>query len=212
MARPRPSVDFVQARSSVDQIRWRISRAGDRRRNHDENIHVEGEVRRHGAGGVLTGPLVAGRAADVDAAAAFERLKAFRAPGKPPAVNGPKATTSFELTAGGTVLLERYSNPALPGGGHMVSAYHLDGATLILTHYCIAKNQPTLKADRFDAKTGEIQFEFLRGTNMASENTGHMRRALYRLDDANHFTTSWEFFQDGKKTMTETETFTRVGK
>ena len=94
----------------------------------------------------------------------------------------------------------------------MVSAYHLDGATLILTHYCIAKNQPTLKADRFDAATSEIQFEFLRGTNMANENAGHMRRALYRLDDANHFTTSWEFFQDGKKTMTELETFTRVGK
>ena len=123
-----------------------------------------------------------------------------------------KATTSFELTAGGTVLVERYSNPALPGGGHMVTAYHLDGAALILTHYCIAKNQPTLRADRFDAKAGEIQFEFLRGTNMASEDTGHMRRALYRLADANHFTTSWEFFKDGNKTMTETETFTRIVK
>ena len=161
---------------------------------------------------VLTGPLVAGRAADVDAVAAFERLKALEGTWEAPAVNGATSTTSFELTAGGTVLVERYSNPALPGGGHMVTAYHLDGAALILTHYCIAKNQPTLKADRFDAKAGEIQFEFLRGTNMASENTGHMRRALYRLADANHFTTSWEFFQDGKKTMTETETFTRVGK
>jgi hypothetical protein len=37
-----------------------------------------------------------------------------------------------------------------------------------------------------------------------------MRRALYKLEDANHFTTSWEFFQDGKKTMTELEKFTRV--
>ena len=94
----------------------------------------------------------------------------------------------------------------------MVTAYYLDGATLVLTHYCIAKNQPTLKADRFDAETGEIQFEFLRGTNMPTERVGHMRRALYRIDDANHFTTSWEFFQDGKNTMTERETFTRVGK
>ena len=94
----------------------------------------------------------------------------------------------------------------------MVSAYHLDGTTLILTHYCIAKNQPTLRADRFDATSGEIQFEFLRGTNLSNGNTGHMRRALYRLDDATHFTTAWEFFQDGTKTMTELETFTRVSK
>lgn len=158
-------------------------------------------------------PPVAGRTAEVDAAAAFERLKTLQGTWEAPAAKtGQKATTSFELTASGTVLLERYSNTALPGGGHMVTAYHLDGVALILTHYCIAKNQPTLRADRFDAKTGEIQFEFLRGTNMAHENIGHMRRALYRLDDANHFTTSWDFFQDGKKTMTELETFTRIGK
>ena len=37
-----------------------------------------------------------------------------------------------------------------------------------------------------------------------------MRRAMYRIQDRDHFTTEWEFFQDGKKTMTETETFTRV--
>jgi hypothetical protein len=161
---------------------------------------------------VLAGPPMAGRPAEMDAAAAFERLKALEGTWEAAPANGVKATTSFELTAGGTVLIERYSNPALSGGGHMVSAYHLDGAALILTHYCIAKNQPTLKADRFDATAGEIQFEFLRGANMPRENTGHMRRALYRLADANHFTTSWEFFQDGKKTMTELETFTRVGK
>jgi hypothetical protein len=52
----------------------------------------------------------------------------------------------------------------------------------------------------------------VRGTNMPDENAGHMRRAFYRLDDVNHFTTSWEFFKDGKKTMTELETFTRISK
>jgi hypothetical protein len=157
----------------------------------------------------FTGHSLGGHA-EIDAAGAFERLKALQGTWEAPTRDGRKARTSFELTAGGTVLLERYSNPALPAGGHMVSAYHLDGATLILTHYCIAKNQPTLRADRFDAKTGEIQFEFLRGTNLPNENTGHMRRALYRLEDANLFTTSWEFFQGGKKTMTEMETFTRI--
>ena len=148
----------------------------------------------------------------VDAAGAFERLKALQGTWESPRPGGQAATTRFELVANGTVLMEHYSNPELPGGGHMVSAYHLDGATLVLTHYCIARNQPTLRADRFDAATGEIQFEFLRGMNMPTENTGHMRRALYRLDDANHFTTAWEFFREGKRTMTELETFTRTGK
>ncbi len=91
----------------------------------------------------------------------------------------------------------------------MVTAYHLDGDSLILTHYCIARNQPTLRADSFDAATGEIQFEFVRASNLASEKAGHMRRALYRIEDATHFTTSWDFFEGGKKTMTETERFQR---
>jgi hypothetical protein len=147
---------------------------------------------------------------ELDAAAAFDRLKALQGTWEAPAANGHKATTTFELTAGNTVLLERYSNPALPGGGHMVSAYHLDGQALVLTHYCIARNQPTLKAERFDARTGEIQFEFLRASNLPSEDGGHMRRALYKIEDANHFTTEWEFFDKGKKTMTEIEKFTRL--
>ena len=156
--------------------------------------------------GALAGPRA------VDGAAAFERLKSLQGTWDAPAAKGARSTTIFELTAGGSVLLERYTNPALPGGGHMVTAYHLDGASLILTHYCIARNQPTLRAERYDPASREIQFEFLRGANMPSENAGHMRRALYRLDDANHFTTSWEFFENGKKTMTELETFTRTSK
>jgi len=139
----------------------------------------------------IAGVVARGHRGDVDAVAAFARLRGLEGTWEATPVKGQKATTVFELTAGGSVLLERYSNPALPAGGQMVSAYHLDGTNLILTHYCIAKNQPTLKAERFDAATSEIQFEFLRGSNLASENAGHMRRALYRIDDANHFTTTW---------------------
>ncbi len=80
----------------------------------------------------------------------------------------------------------------------------------MLTHYCIAKNQPTLRAERFDPAAGEVQFEFVRASNLSSPSAGHMRRAKYRIDDRDHFTTEWEFFEKGKKTMTETETFTRV--
>lgn len=146
----------------------------------------------------------------VDAAGAFERLKSLEGTWESKSADGKTSTTIFELTASGTVLLERYTNPALPAGGQMVTAYHMDGPSLVLTHYCIARNQPTLKADRFDAATGEIQFEFVRASNLANDKVGHMRRALYRLEDAQHFTTSWEFFENGKKKMTETERFTRV--
>ena len=93
----------------------------------------------------------------------------------------------------------------------MVTAYYLDGATLVLT---TTASRRTSRPSRPTDSTPEParSSSSSRGTNMPTERVGHMRRALYRIDDANHFTTSWEFFQDGKNTMTELETFTRVGK
>jgi hypothetical protein len=146
----------------------------------------------------------------VEGTAVLQRLKTLVGTWEAPTPTGGKATTIFELTAGGSVLLERYSNTSMPGGGHMVTAYHLDGRALVLTHYCIAKNQPTLRAERYDAASGELQFEFVRAGNLASENAGHMRRAKYVFLGPDTFRTEWEFFQNGKKTMTEVETFSRV--
>lgn len=145
-----------------------------------------------------------------DGPAAFERLKSLQGTWQTAGPDGKQAVTEFELTANGTVLLERYRNPAMPDGGRMVTAYHLDGGDLVLTHYCIAKNQPTLRVERYDASAGELQFEFVRASNLSSPAAGHMRRAKYRLQDRDHFTTEWEFFEGGKKTMSEVEHFGRV--
>ena len=158
----------------------------------------------------MVGPVRGLEPATMDAAAAFERLKTLQGTWTAPKVNGVQATTRFELTAGDTVLVEHYSNPALPGGGHMLTTYYLDGADLVLTHYCIARTQPVLKAARFDPAAGQVQFEFLRATNLASPNAGHMRRALYRVESRDRFVTEWEFFENGARKMTETETFTRI--
>lgn len=152
----------------------------------------------------------AGRATAVDAKGAFAQLKQLEGTWETPAAEGKVARTEFELTGNGTVLLERYTNAGLPGGGRMATAYHLDGTDLVLTHYCMANNQPILRAERFDPVTREIQFEFLRAGNLPSKAAGHMHRAKYRIIDADRFVTEWEFFENGAKTMTEAETFTRV--
>jgi hypothetical protein len=152
----------------------------------------------------------AGAGTSGDGPAAFALLKTLAGSWRAPEGAGRQSTVTFELSANGTVLVEQYVNPALPGGGRMMSAYHLDGSDLLLTHYCIANNQPTLRAARFDAAARELQFEFVRATNLASAAAGHMRRAKYRLVDANTFITEWEFFEKGVRTLTEVETFIRV--
>ena len=158
--------------------------------------------------GATTGPDTGG--GGIDAKAAFAQLKQLEGVWEAPAAGGKTARTEFEFTANGTVLIERYTNAALPGGGKMATAYHLDGNDLVLTHYCIANNQPVLRAEGFDAATREIQFEFLRAGNLPSPAAGHMHRASYRIVDADHFVTEWDFFENGAKKMTEKETFTRI--
>lgn len=160
--------------------------------------------------GIVAWLAAAGPAPAVHAQAAFARLKALEGTWAAPARDGATATTRFEIVGGGSAVVEHYSNPAMPGGGHMVTAYHLDGPDLVLTHYCIAKNQPTLKMSEFDERSGTMRFEFLRATNLATPGAGHMHRAVYRLVDPDHFTTEWEYFQDGQRSFSEVETFTRT--
>ena len=152
----------------------------------------------------------AGANGGIDAKAAFAQLKQLEGVWEAKGKDGAVSRSEFELTGNGTVLLERFSNSGMPGNGRMATAYHLDGTDLVLTHYCMANNQPVLRAERFDAAAKEIQFEFVRAGNLATPNTGHMHRAMYRIVDANHFVTEWEFFENGQKKFTETETFTRV--
>jgi hypothetical protein len=151
-----------------------------------------------------------GQSPKADGPTVFSAMRSLQGTWAAAAGTNRQSSVRFELSANGTVLVEHYTNPALPGAGHMMSAYYLDGGDLLLTHYCIANNQPTLRAERFDAAGREIQFEFVRATNLPSANAGHMHRARYRLLDKDTFVTEWEFFENGVRKMTETETFTRT--
>ncbi len=103
-----------------------------------------------------------------DAAAAFARLKTLVGEWEANTPDG-KARLSYELTGGGTALVERENADSMPG---MMTVYHLDGGRLILTHYCMAGNQPRMQASGIDPQTGEIRFQFLDATNLASPGGG----------------------------------------
>src|ERR1700752_3118980 len=80
---------------------------------------------------------VAARAAantEVDAGTAFSRLKALVDDWDIESSRS-KAHSRFELIAGAPVLLEHFTEP---GGQEMLTAYHLGGGRLVLTHYCLA--------------------------------------------------------------------------
>jgi len=145
-----------------------------------------------------------------DAAAAFERLKGLVGVWEVTVPSGTKATVRYELTASGSALYERYADASMGAGNEMITIYHLDSGRLLLTHYCMAGNQPRLLLKRFDSATGELDFDFLDATGLKDENSGHMRRAQFRIADPNRYESRWEFVENGKTTFDEKQELTRV--
>jgi len=141
----------------------------------------------------------------IDAKAAFARMKTLAGQWQAQTDMG-KAQISYEIISGGTALVERETMGDMPA---MITVYHLDGDRLILTHYCMAGNQPRMQAQSFDPASGEIQFRFLDATNLAP-GAGHMHNATFRLTGRDRFASSWEFYQDGKLAKTETFEYARV--
>ncbi len=145
------------------------------------------------------------KAPDVDTAAAFSRLKSLAGDWEAKTADGP-AHLNYSLTGAGTTLVENATGP-MPA---MMTMYHLNGSRLMLTHYCMAGNQPRMQARSFDAKTSEIRFEFLDATNLANPQAGHMHNMTIRLIDHDHLASEWVFFENGQKKMSETFEYTRI--
>ena len=141
-----------------------------------------------------------------DAAAAFDRLKTLAGEWEATTDRG-KVRLNYELIAGGNSIIERESGENMP---EMLTVYYLDGNRLLLTHYCMAGNQPRMEARTFNSQTGELRFQFLDITNLANANAGHMRNVTLHLVDNNHLSSEWQFFENGQPKLTERAQYTRV--
>jgi hypothetical protein len=122
---------------------------------------------------------------------------------------GDKGTLDVQLTAGGTVVLER-SHESIDGKPvEMTTMYYVDGDTVRMTHYCMAGNQPTMQATYApDAKT--ITFDFVSATNMKSPDDGHMHHAVYTFVDNDHLKMLWTFRKNQKDSFAEDISYVRT--
>jgi hypothetical protein len=103
-----------------------------------------------------------------------------------------KVISSIRVTSAGNTVQETI----FPGGDHeMVTMYHLDGANLMLTHYCALGNQPRMRAEP-EGDINRIAFKFVDGTNLkASDN--HMHEATLTIVGNDHIKTEWVACKDG---------------
>lgn len=103
-----------------------------------------------------------GHTEDFTAAQQFAEMKTLAGQWKPHDSTSDNFFIEFELTAGESVLVEKW---LYKDSLHSMTVYHLDGESVIATHYCPQGNQPRLaslpgKAD------GDIQFIFRDATNL----------------------------------------------
>jgi hypothetical protein len=106
----------------------------------------------------------------------------------------PDATIIYRLVSGGNAVAEFM----LPGTDHeMVTMYHLDGDSIIATHYCSLGNQPRMRS-KAGGGAESISFEFIDGTNMLSPSDMHIHSLTMAWKDADHITAAWSAQDDGK--------------
>lgn len=114
--------------------------------------------------------------------------------GKDP--EGKPMNASYQWTGGGTSLVETMTKAQKPV---MMTMYHADKGSLMLTHYCKLGNQPRMRADmpKGDAKT--LAFNFVDVTNLANPTDPHMHKVSFTFQDQDHFTQEWILSKDGKE-------------
>lgn len=149
--------------------------------------------------------------AELQSAAALARLKSLAGEWYWLGPKGEHAKLQYEIISGGSAVMERFSSDALPASsGEMITVYYIDRGDLVLTHYCIARNQPHLRATLYDPKTGQLNFEFVSGGNMPKGDEGHMHTAKMRFIDENHLLTEWQYMEGRSPKFKEVSQFTRA--
>ncbi len=141
--------------------------------------------------------LIASQLPAADSAGQFEKMKSLAGEWQGKSPDGKNVTVSYELVSNGSALMERMAGENEP---NMITMYHLDGANLMMTHYCSAMNQPRMRAEAGEANA--IHFTFIDATNLAKSTDGHMHKLTITFKDENHINHAWTFSQnDQEQTM-----------
>jgi hypothetical protein len=125
------------------------------------------------------------------AASDFEKMKSLVGQWDATSPEG-KTRITFRLISGGTALMETLTNEG------MVTIYHPDGESILMTHYCAVGNQPRMRAQRTQGDT--IAFEFVDAANLKGSKDGYMQRLVIKFIDKDHVTEEWTYKADGKET------------
>lgn len=160
---------------------------------------------------LLAPPAATGQNVSPDRArAAFEQFKRLAGQWDQHSTKGWQGSASVRVIAGGSALMLTSNIGPHPGADEtMVTVVHLDGDRLMLTHYCMARNQPRLVATAISGDGKTIEFGFLDATNLRSADAGHMNRAVYTIESPDRYRSRWTFSRKREESWMEEIVTTR---
>ena len=103
---------------------------------------------------------------------------------------------SFKLVSSGTAVMETLDGP---DAMQMVTIYHPDGASLLMTHYCSMGNQPRMRAKGLEK--GKLAFAYVDAANLKSKDEMRMTGLVLTFKDADHLLADWTHNAGGKESV-----------
>ncbi len=138
-------------------------------------------------------------AADSGVDAGWEKLKSL-AGDWTATVDGKPFSVSYKVVSSGTALMETMDGS---DAKQMVTMYHKDGPTLLMTHYCAMGNQPRMRASGLE--DGKLIFRFVDAANLASPEDPVMSGLVMSFPDADHLVHVWTNRAGGKESQVRFE-------
>lgn len=119
-------------------------------------------------------------------------------------MEGHPTHVTYALVSSGTALMETIDGA---DAMQMVTLYHPDGGTILMTHYCSMGNQPRMRAKGL--KDGRLEFNFVDVTNLRSPDEPRMTHLVLTFTDPTHLVHEWTD-TNGPKAGTSRFEFTRT--
>jgi hypothetical protein len=126
--------------------------------------------------------------------AGFERIKSLAGDWVGKTSEGKTVLASYKVVSAGSAVLETLN---APGEMDMVSVYHADGDSILMTHYCAANNQPRMRARVTSPDPKEIVFSFVDAANLSTPREGHMTGLTLTFKDPDHISQTWTWSGEG---------------
>lgn len=151
---------------------------------------------------VESGEAVGVKVTAADATEAFEMLKRLTGDWKNRSTKEWTGTSQTRVIAKGSAIMTTSDFDDTSDAG-MAVMFFMDRGRLKLTHYCEARNQPTLVLSGVSEGGRKLVFTFESATGIESRDQGHMDSMIMTVKTDDSFVEQWTWYQNGKEKWLE---------